>query len=131
MQECGFHAKPLFGFQFLRDCCGFLQIRSQFTNLLKPYQNYCPNILQFTTLGAMHGLDTLTNFKIFTILNADLLKHNYKVQNSYSNNELTLSWLNFLTHITLCAANAFYKSTTVLAPIKLYTKSLLLSQGIT
>ena len=28
MQECGFHVKPLFGFQFLRDCSGFLQIRS-------------------------------------------------------------------------------------------------------
>ena len=44
---------------------------------------------------------------------------------------LTLSQLNFSTHVTLCAANAFYKSTTVLAPIKLYTKSLLISQGIT
>ena len=29
VQECGFHVKPLFGFQFLRDCSGFLQIRSQ------------------------------------------------------------------------------------------------------
>ena len=35
-------------------------------------------------------LDFLTNIKIFTILNAVLLKHNYKVQNSYSNNELRL-----------------------------------------
>ena len=23
VQECGFHVKPLFGFQFLQDCSGF------------------------------------------------------------------------------------------------------------
>ena len=27
-QECGFHVKPLLGYQFLRDCSGFLQIHS-------------------------------------------------------------------------------------------------------
>ena len=26
VQECGFHDKPLLGYQFLRDCSGFLQI---------------------------------------------------------------------------------------------------------
>ena len=26
--ECGFYVKPLFGFQFLRDCSMFLQIQS-------------------------------------------------------------------------------------------------------
>ena len=29
VQECGFHVKPLFGFLFLWDCSGFLQIRSR------------------------------------------------------------------------------------------------------
>ena len=28
VQECGFHVKPLLGYQFLRDCSGFLQIQS-------------------------------------------------------------------------------------------------------
>ena len=28
VQECGFHVKPMFGFEFLRNCSGFLQNQS-------------------------------------------------------------------------------------------------------
>ena len=40
VQECGFHVKPLFGFQFLQDCSEFLQIRSHsYMKVLSPSIN--------------------------------------------------------------------------------------------